>query len=104
MLAIIPYGYLLEFKELSPIGRIRSMTYSPALESEVSLLLQKQAIQQVLSQDILNNFYFRYFTVPKRDGSLHPILDLRLLNTCIHPRRFHMVTLESVISLLSPGD
>ena len=80
------------------------MVYSPAVEDEIPLLIQKHTVQRVPSQDVLNSFYSRYFTVPKQNGGLRPILYLRLLNTCIQPRRFRMVTLKSVIPLLSPGD
>ena len=55
-------------------------------------------------QDILNGFYSRYFAVPKKDGGLRPILDLRDLNTYLNPRKFRMVTLEGIVHLLKEGD
>ena len=88
MLAIIRSGYLLEFTDLLPIGQLKRTTYAPALEEEISILLQKQAIQRVPPQEVPDGFYSCYFAVPKKDGSLRPILDLRLLNTYLHPRCF----------------
>ncbi|XDV35947.1 hypothetical protein PO909_005809 [Leuciscus waleckii] len=50
------------------------------MEQEVESLLAKGAIEQVYSPDRESGFYSRYFIVPKKDGGLRPILDLRLLN------------------------
>ena len=80
----------------------KSNTHSSALQEEVFLLLQKQAIIAVLPSDLQDGFYSRYFTVPKKDGGLCPIFDLRHLSKYI--QRFRMVTLDPVIPLLSQGD
>ncbi|XP_026116256.1 uncharacterized protein LOC113094840 [Carassius auratus] len=50
------------------------------MEQEVKPLLAKNAIEQVYPPDRASGFYSRYFIVPKKDGGLRPILDLRLLN------------------------
>lgn len=51
-----------------------------SLREEVSKLLQERAIEPVLKEEGNRGLYLRYFTVPKRDGGLCPILDLRCLN------------------------
>lgn len=48
-------------------------------------------------------FYSHYFTVPKKDGGLCPIMDLRALNEFITYRNFRMTTLQSILPLLPPG-
>ncbi|KAJ7329295.1 hypothetical protein JRQ81_015469 [Phrynocephalus forsythii] len=42
--------------------------------------------------------------LPKKDGGLRPILDLRNLNFFIRPRRFRMTTLEANLPLLNEND
>ena len=99
VLNIIQFSYLVEFIELPPISHVKFPLYNLALELEIASLLEKQAIQQVPDQDIPNGFYSCYFLVPKKDGGIRPILDLRKLNTYLHPRRFRMTTLESIVHL-----
>ncbi len=50
------------------------------LRAEVMNLLEKGAIEIVPPAQSESGFYSRYFFVPKKDGGLRPILDLRLLN------------------------
>ncbi|KAL0150532.1 hypothetical protein M9458_054125, partial [Cirrhinus mrigala] len=50
------------------------------MEQEVDTLLRKEAIEVVPPHDRESRFYSRYFIVPKKDGGLRPILDLRQLN------------------------
>ncbi|KAL0199702.1 hypothetical protein M9458_002889, partial [Cirrhinus mrigala] len=53
------------------------------MEQEVATLLRKEAIEVVPPHDRESRFYSRYFIVPKKDGGLRPILDLRLLNRSV---------------------
>ena len=50
------------------------------LAEEVATLLQKGAITRVSTSVQQAGFYSIYFLVPKKDGGLRPILDLRRLN------------------------
>ncbi len=68
------------------------------LEQEVISLLRKEAIEVVPPLDRESGFYSRYFIVPKKDGELHPILDLRLLNRSVMRLKFKMLTVEQVVS------
>ncbi len=47
------------------------------MEREVYTLLRKGAIKMVPPHERESGFYSRYFIVPKKDGGLRPILDLR---------------------------
>ncbi len=42
--------------------------------------------------------------VPKRDGGLHPILDLRPINRALCKRPFRMITLKQILAQIRPGD
>ncbi len=68
------------------------------LEQEVISLLRKEAIEVVPPLDRESGFYSPYFIVPKKDGELHPILDLRLLNRSVMRLKFKMLTVEQVVS------
>ncbi len=52
----------------------------PDLLEELPSLLLKGAIEVVSQSDLEQGFFSHYFLVPKRDGGLRPILDLRHLN------------------------
>lgn len=43
-----------------------------------------------------SGFYTRYFLVPKKDGRLRPVLDLRYLNRALMKRLFRMLTLKKL--------
>ncbi len=45
-----------------------------------------------------SGFYSRCFVVPKKDGGLHPILDLWLLNRSVSCLKFRMLTVKQVVS------
>ena len=46
----------------------------------------------------------RYFPVPKKDGILDPILDLRVLNEGLMPLRFRMLTPRRLVQFIRPND
>ncbi len=51
-----------------------------------------------------SGFYSRYFLVPKKDGGLRPILDLRCLNCALMKRSFRLITLNQIFLQIRPGD
>ncbi len=63
---------------------------APVLSKEIAVLLAKDAIEPVPSAERRQGFYSPYFIVPKKRGSLRPILDLRshavqVTARCSHP-------------------
>ncbi len=72
--------------------------------TEVMNLLKKGAIEIVPPAQCQSGFYSHYFLVPKKDGGLRPILDLRLLNYALMKRSFRMITLKQILSQICPGD
>ncbi len=49
-------------------------------------------------------FFSRYFLVPKRDGGLRPILDLRRLNLSLYKGKFKMLMMRTIMSQVQEGD
>ncbi len=74
------------------------------LRSEVMTLLEKGAIEMVSPALSESGFYSRYFLVPKKDGGLRPILDLRRLNHALMRRPFRMITLKQILSQICTED
>ncbi|KAL0148327.1 hypothetical protein M9458_056389 [Cirrhinus mrigala] len=74
------------------------------MEQEVATLLRKEAIEVVPPHDRESGFYSRYFIVPKKDGGLRPILDLRLLNHSVMRLKFKMLTIKQVVSQIRSED
>lgn len=81
-----------------------SHEHQTLLKQEVQALLFKGAVEPVPLQHQGSGVYSLYFLIPKKDGSLRPILDLRPLNKYTVSEHFHMVTLQDVIPLLQQGD
>ncbi|KAL0201659.1 hypothetical protein M9458_004846, partial [Cirrhinus mrigala] len=65
---------------------------------------EKEAIEVVPPHDRESGFYSRYFIVPKKDGGLLPILDLRLLNRSVMRLKFKMLTFNHVVSQIRSED
>ncbi|KAI2662293.1 Transposon Ty3-G Gag-Pol polyprotein [Labeo rohita] len=74
------------------------------MELEVVTLLRKEAIEVVPPHVRESGFYSRYFIVPKKDGGLRPILDLRRLNHSVMKLKFKMLTIKQVISQIRSED
>ena len=78
-------GYHLQFLSTPPVTTVPAFSivadhqHREVLCSEVSTLLAKEAIREVWQEDRQAGFYSPYFLVPKPDGTLRPILDLRSL-------------------------
>ena len=67
------------------------------LSGEVTGLLQKYAIVPVPLDQERDRFFSTYFIVPKKDGGLRPILNLKYFNKAVAKRRFNMETLHLII-------
>ncbi len=74
------------------------------LRQEVRNLLEKGAIEKVPPNEQESGFYSCYFVIPKRDGGLRPILDLRPINRALGKRPFRMLTLKQILAQIRPGD
>ncbi|MCS5551062.1 MAG: reverse transcriptase domain-containing protein, partial [Gammaproteobacteria bacterium] len=71
---------------------------------EVKKLLGKGAIELVPPGQEGQGFYSTFFIVPKKDGGLRPILNLKPLNVYMEKSHFKMETLRSIIQALHVGE
>ncbi len=83
---------------------VNSASKASVLQQELSSLLQKGAIEEVPQLDVERGFFSRYFLVPKRDGGLRPILDLRRFNFSLYKGKFKMLTIKTIMSQVQEGD
>ncbi|KAI2657288.1 Transposon Ty3-G Gag-Pol polyprotein [Labeo rohita] len=109
VLRTVERGYRIQFSAPPlPFNGVFPTVVSPeqglVMEQEVETLLRKEAIEVVPLQDGESGFYSRYFIVPKKDGGLRPILDLRLLNRSVMRLKFKMLTINQVVSQIRSED
>ncbi len=109
VMGIIKRGYSPQFARRPPrfSGVVSTSVQGEnarVLRSEVMTLLEKGAIEMVPPALSESGFYSRYFLVPKKDGGLRPILDLRRLNHALMRRPFRMITLKQILSQIRTGD
>jgi len=106
VLDIIRRGYSIELIEQPPWSGIRPTKPPSAaidtLTEEVDGLLRKGAVVPVSSARELEGHFSTYFIVPKKDGGLRPILNLKFFNRSVRKRKFKMETLKSIIAAVSP--
>ncbi len=110
VLRTIRTGYTLQFGKNPPrfdgvhLTVVNSAAKASVLQQELSSLLQKGAIEEVPQSEVERGFLGRYFLVPKRDGGLRPILDLRRLNLSLYKGKFKMLTMRTIMSQVQEGD
>ncbi len=110
VLRTIRTGYTLQFGRNPPrfngvhLRVVNSASKASVLQQELSSLLQKEAIEEVPQSEVEQGFFSRYFLVPKRDGGLRPILDLRRLNLSLYKGKFKMLTMRTILSQVQEGD
>ncbi len=83
---------------------VNSTSKASVLQQELSSLLQKRVIEEIPQSDIEQGFFSHYFLVPKRDGGLRPILDLRRLNFSLYKGKLKMLTMKTIMSQIQGGD
>ncbi len=110
VLRTVRSGYTLHFGRNPPhfdgvqLIVVNSASKASVLQQELSSLLQKGAIEEIPQSDIEQGFFSCYFLVPKRDGGLRPILDLRRLNFSLYKGKFKMLTMKTIMSQIQGGD
>ena len=110
VLSTIAKGYKIQFRCRPPTFTGVRMTVvddplgSQALRREISELLEKRAIEYVPGSAQLRGSYSIYFLIPKKDGSLRPILDLRNLNQFLKIFHFRMLRTVDVLQAVTEKD
>ncbi|CAJ0928014.1 unnamed protein product [Ranitomeya imitator] len=100
---VVSSGYKIEFAS-QPRDRFfqsrppRDPALVPGFFSAIASLLKSGVIVPVPEKERFTGFYSNLFVVPKKDGKVRPILDLKLLNRRVRLRHFRMESLRSVIA------
>lgn len=102
-------GYRLQFRRRPPLNsglratRVTSPELRSALLLEIQSLLDKNAIEEI-DPKTQKGVFSTYFVVPKKDGGLRPVLDLRRLNTYLKQLPFRMLRTTDVLHSIEPRD
>ena len=110
VLATVSKGYKIQFRRRPPpfsrvhMTIVRDPAQAQILAEEILALLQKDAISRVAPDEQLAGFYSTYFLVPKKDGGIRPILDLRRLNAFIKVLPFKMLTTAQILESVERGE
>ena len=92
-----PFNGLLETDPESPETR-------EILRAELSGLLEKGAVSEVPPLLAESGYYSHFFTVPKKDGGLRPILNLKPFNLLVEDFKFGMIKTPMLLSMVGQGD
>ena len=109
VLKIVEEGLRLKFVSKPPKSGVRTtnllnIVHMSNILGEVNKLLGKGAIELVPPGQEGQGFYRTFFIVPKKDGGLRPILNLKPLNVYMEKSHFKMETLRSIIQALHVGE
>ncbi|CAJ0967241.1 unnamed protein product [Ranitomeya imitator] len=100
---VVSSGYKIEFAS-RPRDRFfqsrppKDPALFPGFFAAIASLLKSGVIVPVPEKERYTGFYSNLFVVPKKDGKVRPILDLKLLNRRVRLRHFRMESLRSVIA------
>jgi len=102
-------GYTIDWTELPVQCRPpRELAFQKgeveALTAEVKSLLQKEAISIVQNEDRKRGFLSQLFAVPKKNGEIRPVVNLKALNRFVKQESFKMEGIHMLKDLLQPGD
>jgi len=107
VLCTLESGLFIELETPVPFQGIVYTRPSPQamliMQEEVDGLKQKRVIIPIPPRQAREGFYSTYFTVPKKDGGLRPILNLKRFNVGVKKSTFKMETLRSIISVTHRG-
>ncbi|XP_073721072.1 uncharacterized protein [Misgurnus anguillicaudatus] len=109
VISTVHLGYRIQFIRRPP--RFNGVIFTSVrpertqiLLQEIQSLLMKGAIEHVPLPERESGYYSRYFLVPKKDGGLRPILDLRALNKAVKALKFKMLTVKTVVAQIQHYD
>ncbi|CEP15065.1 hypothetical protein [Parasitella parasitica] len=109
---IIRNGYNIHFHTIPPTTTTPS-SIQPFGTEQVHLidqaitdLLNKQAIKPVSDQEVRQTpgFYSSLFVIPKKDGGIRPVFNLKRLNQYLHAPHFKMETIKEVTHMIQKND
>ena len=87
-----------------PRELVFSKTEAECLSEEIQSLLQKKAISEISMPICEQGFVSQLFAVPKKDGGIRPVVNLKMLNSYVQQVSFKMEGIHLLKDLLCPGD
>ena len=87
-----------------PRETISSSEEQSLIHEEIKKLLQKGAITKLLPSEAQQGFYSYLFLVPKKDGGMRPVINLKRLNEYVVPHHFKMEGIHTLKDLLRRND
>ena len=106
VLEVVTRGYRLDFEKIPPFSGLRNTflrSGQSTLSEEVEGLLEKCAVEPVPPGQEMDGFYSTYFLIPKKDGGIRPILNLKRFNVFLRKHKFKMESLQSIIPVMCQG-
>ena len=104
-------GYSIDFmgvpiQETRPRMGISSVSEQSLIQEEIQKMLLKGAIIELSQTEAAQGFFSSLFLVPKKDGGMRPVINLKQLNKFIPPHHFEfkMEGMHTVKDLLKKGD
>lgn len=82
----------------SPRSISNSISTSQVIDQELSTLLDRRTIEPVQSSNT-PSFLSNLFIILKKDGGLHPVLNLKQLNQYLSTQHFKMETMKTITHL-----
>jgi hypothetical protein len=108
VLDVVQNGYKLEFLKIPHFLGIKQtkvpFDQENLIQKEIEELLLKNAIEIVDKSQILTGFYSTLFLVPKKNGEMRPVINLKPLNRYLRKTHFKMDTMPKVLNLVQKGD
>ena len=108
VLEFIREGYKLEFIRKPPFRGIKetvvSVCQTVSIAKEIHSLLNKNATERVQKKDAMKGLYSTFFLVPKKNGEMRPVINLRPLNRYLVKKHFKMDTMTKILQLVEKGD
>ena len=100
-------GYCLPFTVPPPLTagpppRIRQRGKSREIDSEIEDLISKGVLEEIAADTPA--FFSPYFGIPKKDGKIRLVIDLRALNRFVKADKFKMENLKLIPDLVTEGD
>ena len=81
-----------------------SATEMELVKEEIEQMLSKGAIRRLNAKEAQSGFYSNIFLVPKKDGRMRPVINLKALNRFVEAQHFKMEGMQSMRDLLRPND
>ncbi len=89
------------FQRCVAVSNVASKCHDP--KTRAMQPAQKRS-ERIPASKLESSFYSRYFVVPKRDGGLWPMLDLRPIDRALCKRPFGMISMEQILVQIRPRD